>query len=112
MASTSLLSLPIYLPLLLPPSPLREEAFFMERKRGADKPMVVKFYNEAQIRSFRSKHQRSSTVPMPTIFKKLPPSIGGSFTTTPATNNDALMIGGEQAKTFVLTLPDGSGYIK
>lgn len=78
-------------------------------KRGANKPMVVKFYNEPQMRTLRAKHQRSATVPLPSFFNKLPPSIG-SFT-APVASEAALMIG-EGAKVFVLTLPDGSGYCK
>ena len=80
----------------------------MEKNHGADKPMVVKFYSEPHLRSLRSKHQRSATVPLPTLLGKLPPSIG-NFSSPAA--NEVLMIG-EGAKVFVLTLPDGSGGCK
>lgn len=84
----------------------REESLYMDKNRGADRPMVVKFYNEAHIRTLRMKHQRSATVPLPTFFSKLPPSVC-SFSSPAA--NEALMIG-EGVRVFVLTLPDGSGY--
>ena len=80
----------------------------MDRKRGATKSMVVKFYNEPQLRALRVKHQRSATVPLPTLFSKLPPSIG-SFSSPPF--NEASMLG-EGLKVFVVSLPDGSGYCK
>lgn len=86
----------------------REESQYMNKKRGATKSMVVKFYNEPQIRALRIKHQRSATVPLPAVFSKLPPSMG-SFSTP--SFNDAAMLG-EGVKAFVVTLPDGSGYCK
>ena len=81
----------------------------MDKKRGADRPIVVKFYNETQLRALRIKHQRSSTVPLPSIFKKLPPSINSTFS-KPMFNEATLL--GEGGKVFVLTLPDGSGGCK
>ena len=77
----------------------------MDKKNGADKAMVVKFYNKPH--HVRTKHQRSATVPLPTIFSKLPPSVA-SFSTPVA--NEAMMIG--DGAVFVLSLPDGSGYCK
>jgi len=88
--------------------PFREEARHLDRKKGADKPLVVKFYNDPQIRNLRMKHQRSTTVPLPAAISKLPPSIG-SISSPGA--NEVLMLG-EGIKAFILTLPDGSGYCK
>ena len=86
----------------------REEAKHLDKKKGADKALVVKFYNDPQLRTLRMKHQRSSTVPLPAVFSKLPPSIG---TISPPAANEVLLLG-EGVKTFVLTLPDGSGYCR
>ena len=86
----------------------REESKHLDKKKGADKPLVVKFYNDPQLRSLRLKHQRSSTVPLPASFSKLPPSIGNI---SPPSASDVLLLG-EGVKTFILTLPDGSGYCR
>lgn len=80
----------------------------MDKKKGADKPLVVKFYNDPQIRALRMKHQWSTTVPLPAVFSKLPPSVGSI---SPRSANEVLLLG-EGVKTFVLTLPDGSGYCR
>ena len=80
----------------------------MARQRGEEGPLLVKFYNDPQIRSLRSKHQRSSTFPMPAVLSKLPPSLT-SFALPTA--NEALMIG-EGPRVLVLILPDGSGHCK
>ncbi len=95
---------------LCPPSSIyRQEEKIVAKQKGQDGPLVVKFYNDPQMRSLRTKgHQRAATFPMPSFFSKLPPSVASFSTPTP---NDALLIG-EGLKVFVLTLPDGSGYCK
>lgn len=80
----------------------------MAKQRGEDGPLLTKFYNDPQMRTLRSKHQRSATFPLPTVLSKLPPSVA-NFSTPSA--NEALLIG-EGLKVFVLVLPDGSGYCK
>lgn len=88
----------------------RDESKLLARQRYEDGPLVVKLYNNPHLRALRSKHQRSSTVPLPAVLSKLPPSIA-TFSTP--TTNDALIIGaGEGLTVFVLVLPDGSGYCK
>ena len=82
----------------------REEAKLIAKQRGEDGPLVVKYYNDPQIRTVRMKHQRSATFPLPAVFSKLPPSVA-SFMLPSA--NEALLIG-EGLKVFVLVLPDGS----
>ena len=86
----------------------REEAKLIARQRGEDGPLVVKFYNDPQIRTLRLKHQRSATFPLPAVFSKLPPSVA-SFMLPSA--NEALLIG-EGLRLFVLVLPDGSACSK
>lgn len=80
----------------------------MAKQRGEDGPLVVKFYNDPQTRTLRSKHQRSATFPLPAVLSKLPPSVA-SFSTPGA--NEALLVG-EGSRVFILVLPDGSGYCK
>ena len=86
----------------------REESHYIDLKRGANKPLVIKFYNEPQVRALRNKHQRSATVPLPACISKLPPSMG-KFS-APAFSEASLL--GEGLKVFVLSLPDGSGFCK
>ena len=70
---------------------------------------MVKFYNDPQTRTLRSKHQRSASFPLPAILGKLPPSVA-SFSTPIA--NEAHLIGDKIVKVFVVVLPDGSGHCK
>lgn len=91
-----------------PPNP-REEARLVAKQRGEDGLLVVKFYNDPQIRTLRLKHQRSSTYPLSSVLSKLPPSVAASFSTHAT---DEAMLIGEALTVFVLVLPDGSGYCK
>ena len=81
----------------------------LAKQRGEDGPLTVKFYSDPQNRSIRLKHQRSSTFPLPAVLSKLPPSSLTSF--SKHSMNDAHLVG-EGLKTFLLVLPDGSGYCK
>ena len=78
------------------------------RQKNADGPLVVKFYSDPQMRSLRSKHQRSATFPLPAVLNKLPPSVA-SFTAPGVGSGDVMMIG-EGPELAVLVMPDSSGH--
>ena len=82
----------------------------MAKQQGVDGPLVVKFFNDPQIKALRSKHQRSATFPLPAVFNKLPPSL--SVTSVPGQSVHEAKLIGEGPTVFVLLLPDGSGYCK
>ena len=83
----------------------------MARQQGVDSPLVVKFFNDPQIKTLRSKHQRSATFPLPAVFSKGTPSLSGATGVHGQSVQEAKLIG-EGPTVFVLMLPDGSGYCK
>ena len=89
----------------------RDEEKLVAKQQGMDGPLVVKFFNDPQIKALRSKHQRSATFPLPAVFSKLPLSVSGVTGVTGQSVQEAKLIG-EGPIVFVLMLPDGSGYCK
>ena len=83
----------------------------MAKQQGVDGPLVVKFFNDPQIKTLRSKHQRSATFPLPAVFSKGLPGLSGVTGVHGQSIQEAKLIG-EGPTVFVLMLPDGSGYCK
>lgn len=87
----------------------REETLLTAKLRGEDGPLVICHYKDSHARSLRGgKHQRSSTVPLPTVFSKLPPSLA-TFS-TPGQNDS--LLSNEGVAICLLQLPDGSGFCR
>ena len=92
------------------PCDSRDEEKLVAKQQGVDGPLVVKFFNDPQIKSLRSKHQRSATFPLSPVFNKLPPSLVSPNSTGQLVHEAKLI--GDGPTVFVLLLPDGTGYCK
>lgn len=84
----------------------REESHLTAKLRGEDGPLVIKYYSDQNVRSFRGgRHLRHSSFPLPTILSKLPPSLA----TFSSPSQHEVFLGDAQVLCLML-LPDGAGF--
>ena len=90
----------------------REEAKLTAKLRGEDGPLLVSYYSDSHTRSLRGPrhHHRTTSLPLPTVLSKLPPSLLGSVGSSEAHHTPVIM--SSEAPLCLLQLPDGSGLCK
>ena len=87
---------------------IREESHLTAKLRGENGPLVIKYYSDQNVRSFRGgRHLRHSSFPLPTILSKLPPSLA----TFSSPSQHEVFLGDAQVLCLML-LPDGAGFCK
>ncbi|XP_019849747.1 PREDICTED: uncharacterized protein LOC109580711 [Amphimedon queenslandica] len=87
----------------------REEAKLTAKLRGEDGPLLVSYYSDSHSRSFRGPrhHHRTTSLPLPSVLSKLPPSLLGSAVSSETHPSPVFM--SSDAPLALLQLPDGSG---
>lgn len=91
----------------------REEAKLTATLRGEDGPLQVCYYSDSHTRSIRgggTRHPRVSSLPLPSVLSKFPPSL----LSTASDNREASLLfpPSSDAPLCLLQLPDGSGLVK
>ena len=86
----------------------REESRLTAKLRGEDGPLIVRYYSDSYSRSFRGTRQRVSSLPLPAVLSKLPPSLA-TFSSLGQQENILI---NEGLQLCLLQLPDSSGFCK